>query len=190
MNLSVDHDPPYEGWQLVDLPQPVSVEPLAVLPRGRGLDSAGRAALLIATSQSYSALEMVTFPVRCPPGASASTGSPPSSPVRAWSSSLAGAFCRDGPEVPPRHCLPTSHGHAAGTNHRYQRAVTGVAIAPDGNWLATGSADGTCGSGHLASSRSCAAMRMDGAISGCAWLGSERIAVAGTAGPHIFDFAR
>ena len=67
-------------------------------------------------------------------------------------------------------------------------AVDTVAITSDGTWLTTGSADGTVQIWETATWRPWSLMRVDGAISSCAWLGSAGLAVLGTAGLFLFDF--
>ena len=66
--------------------------------------------------------------------------------------------------------------------------VRAVAVAPDGSWLATGSQDGTVQVWDVATGRSQALMRIDGSIRATAWIGSNALAVGGSAGLYLFDF--
>ena len=66
--------------------------------------------------------------------------------------------------------------------------VRAVAVAPDGSWLATGGQDGTVRVWDVATRRAEALMRIDGSIRATAWIGSNALAVGGSAGLHLFDF--
>jgi len=61
--------------------------------------------------------------------------------------------------------------------------VMAVTVAPDGNWLATASGDGTARVWATATGHPKTLMRMDGSIAICAWLGSPSLAVGGSARP-------
>ena len=66
--------------------------------------------------------------------------------------------------------------------------VTAVAVAPDGSWIATASWDGTAQVWDAATAQPKALMRVDGGIAICAWLGSNALAVGGSAGLYLFRF--
>jgi WD40 repeat protein len=67
-------------------------------------------------------------------------------------------------------------------------AVTALAVAPDGSWIATGGNDGTARIWDPATPQPQALMRVDGAISVCSWLGCNALAVGGSAGLYLFRF--
>ena len=66
--------------------------------------------------------------------------------------------------------------------------VWAVAVAPDGGWIATADDDGTARIWDPATGHPKALMRVDGSIAVCAWLGSNALAVGGSAGQHLFRF--
>jgi WD40 repeat protein len=66
--------------------------------------------------------------------------------------------------------------------------VTAVAVAPDGSWIATASWDGTAQVWDAGTAQPKALMRVDGGIAICAWLGSNALAVGGSAGLYLFRF--
>jgi WD40 repeat protein len=80
----------------------------------------------------------------------------------------------------------TLRKRAARTGHGSQ--LNAAAVAPDGRWLATGSADGTVQIWDTATWHPRTLMRVEGAISSCAWCGSAGLAIAGTAGLFMFNF--
>jgi WD40 repeat protein len=63
-----------------------------------------------------------------------------------------------------------------------------VAVAPDGSWLAVGSADGTVRIWDVAARHIEALIRVEGSVNAAAWVGSSALAVGGSAGLYIFDF--
>ena len=66
--------------------------------------------------------------------------------------------------------------------------VTTVAVAPDGCWLASGSRDNTIRIWDAATGQAQAFMRLDGSVDACAWLGSNALALGGSAGLYLFGF--
>jgi WD40 repeat protein len=63
-----------------------------------------------------------------------------------------------------------------------------VAIAPDGNWVATCNDDRTIRILNTATWQVQALMRVDDAVGICAWINNKGIAVASPAGLYVFDF--
>jgi WD40 repeat protein len=66
--------------------------------------------------------------------------------------------------------------------------VTAAAVAPDGTWLATASTDGTARIWDAAGWHAQVMMRVDRSLVDCSWLGTEAVAVAGSAGLYLFSF--
>jgi len=66
--------------------------------------------------------------------------------------------------------------------------VAAVAVAPDGSWLASGSLDGTVRIWEATTWHAHAMMRVDYDIRACAWLGSDALALSGSAGLYLFGF--
>ena len=67
--------------------------------------------------------------------------------------------------------------------------MTSVAIAPDGNWLATAGWDGSLRVWDPAIGLIRAVMRVDGALRDCSWRPSGRaLAAAGDNGLYLFTF--
>ena len=69
-------------------------------------------------------------------------------------------------------------------------AVTAVAIAPDGTWLATAGGDGTVRIWDPATGQSVAQMRVESTVLSCRWLEATAIAAGGMVGLYVFDFLR
>jgi WD40 repeat protein len=67
-------------------------------------------------------------------------------------------------------------------------AVTAVAVAPDGSWLASGSDDGTVRIWDVATWQVQALMRLESSVKATAWLGSNALVVGGSAGLYLFGF--
>ena len=70
----------------------------------------------------------------------------------------------------------------------HEGGVRAMVIAPGGAWIATASDDRAVRIWDAATGRSRAMMRVDNAISACAWIGSHGLAVGGDAGLYVFDF--
>ncbi len=66
--------------------------------------------------------------------------------------------------------------------------VEAVAVAPDGSWLATGGWDGTVRIWDAGIWQARALMRVDGNVYASAWVGSDNLAVGGSAGLYLFGF--
>jgi WD40 repeat protein len=66
--------------------------------------------------------------------------------------------------------------------------VAAVAVAQDGSWLASGSLDGTVRIWDAATGHVRALMRVESDIRACAWLGSDALALGGSAGLYLFGF--
>jgi WD40 repeat protein len=66
--------------------------------------------------------------------------------------------------------------------------VTAVAVAPDSAWLAVGGGDGTVRIWDVATLKTRAQMRVDGSVNASVWLGSDALAVGGSAGLYLFSF--
>ncbi len=82
-------------------------------------------------------------------------------------------------DATPRGVLTGHHG-----------TVTAVAIAPDGTWLATASGDRTVRiwAADGSSRSSATAIRVDGAVWGCAWFpGSTDLCISGIRGLYRFS---
>ena len=63
-----------------------------------------------------------------------------------------------------------------------------LAVAPDGSWLASGGSDRTVRIWDVTTGQLRALMRLDSDIETCAWLGTQGLAVGGTAGLYLFGF--
>jgi WD40 repeat protein len=79
-------------------------------------------------------------------------------------------------------------GHQRAVLIGHTGPVTAMAVAPDGSWLATASDDGTARIWDPATGHSKTLMRVDGSIAVCSWLGSNALAIGGSAGLHLFRF--
>jgi WD40 repeat protein len=66
--------------------------------------------------------------------------------------------------------------------------VRAVAVAPDGSWLASGGWDGTVRIWDVATGQVRALMRLDNSVNSYAWLGTNTLAVGGSAGLYLFGF--
>jgi hypothetical protein len=72
------------------------------------------------------------------------------------------------------------------TSHA-NRVVT-VAVTPDGSWLASGSWDKTVRIWSMPGGHGQAMMRLDNSVDSSAWVGTNVLAVGGSAGLYLFDF--
>jgi WD40 repeat protein len=63
-----------------------------------------------------------------------------------------------------------------------------VAVAPDGNWLVSCREDRTVRIWEAATERTQSLMRVDNYIFACSWLGSDALAIGGSAGLYLFNF--
>jgi WD40 repeat protein len=63
-----------------------------------------------------------------------------------------------------------------------------VAVAPDSTWLASASHDGTVWIWGSAGGHIRAQMRVEDNLNACAWLGSNSLSLAGSAGLYLFGF--
>jgi WD40 repeat protein len=79
-------------------------------------------------------------------------------------------------------------GHQRAVLNGHTSSVNAVAWAPDGSWIATASNDGTARVWETATADPTTLMRVDGSIAICAWLGSNALAVGGSAGLYLFRF--
>jgi len=66
--------------------------------------------------------------------------------------------------------------------------VTAIAVTADGSWLASGSEDGVVRIWDVATLKTRAQMRVDGSVNASVWLGSDALAVGGSAGLYLFSF--
>jgi WD40 repeat protein len=82
--------------------------------------------------------------------------------------------------------VATGQQRAALTGH--DGPVTAMAVTAEGSWLASGGGDGIVRIWEVATLKTRAQMRVDGSINASVWLGSDALAVGGSAGLYLFSF--
>ena len=66
--------------------------------------------------------------------------------------------------------------------------VSTMAVAPHGNWLATGNSDSSVRIWRTSTAQPSALMRLEGRVDTCSWIGNNGLAVGGSGGLYAFDF--